>query len=135
MIRHINLIEDLMNSLLKRLVEKMFYYRDLFQAIVDFLLTVCTSNPGCQKIMLADINFFVDMINQRIESGLLISEIIKVNSVSEDSSSFVNYLIEKIVNEGYFKSSLFKLLIKLANIDQSCEEGEIPRSMNENSNQ
>jgi DNA-directed RNA polymerase specialized sigma54-like protein len=85
--------------------------------------------------MLADINFFVDMINQRIESGLLISEIIKVNSGSEDSSSFVNYLIEKIVNEGYFKSSLFKLLIKLANIDQSCEEGEIPRSMNENSNQ
>ena len=96
------------------------------------------NNSFCQKLLLKDLNFFVDMINQRIESGLLISEIIKSNSDSENGLSFVNYLIEKIIGEGYFKSTLFHLLIKLADNNETVEggENEIPRNQNqENSNQ
>lgn len=37
MIRHIGMINDLVNVLLKRLVFKELSYRDLFQAVVDFL--------------------------------------------------------------------------------------------------
>ena len=46
MIINTHMIQDLMNSLLKKLIDKMFYYRDLFQAIVDFFLTVCTNNAN-----------------------------------------------------------------------------------------
>ena len=54
------------------------------------------------------------MLNKQIETGELISEIIKSNTDIQYSQSFAKYLINKIINEGYFKSSLFQQLIKLA---------------------
>ena len=57
------------------------------------------------------------MKNCQIETGLLISEIIKCNSDPELSKHFIRYIINMIVNEGYFKSSIFKQLIKLAESD------------------
>ena len=47
------------------------------------------------------------MLNKQIETGLLISEIIKSNEDVKYSQSFAKYLISKIINEGYFKSTLF----------------------------
>jgi hypothetical protein len=44
MIRHIGLIEQL-NQLMVKLKDKMFYYRDLYQEIIDFLYIVCFNNP------------------------------------------------------------------------------------------
>lgn len=80
MIRHINLIDDLLNVLLKRLIFKEFYYKELFQTVVNFFFQCCYNNPNCQNYMLKDLNFFLDLMNNRIETGLLISEIIKSNS-------------------------------------------------------
>jgi hypothetical protein len=36
MLKHINLIDDLLNVLLKRLIYKEYSYRDLYQTVVDF---------------------------------------------------------------------------------------------------
>ena len=59
-------------------------------------------------------NFFLDMLNKQIQTGLLISEIIKSNTDIQYSQNFAKYLINKIINEGYFQSTLFDQLIKLA---------------------
>lgn len=40
MIRHIGLIE-LLNNLMVKLQSKMFYYRELYQIIIDFFYIVC----------------------------------------------------------------------------------------------
>lgn len=64
--------------------------------------------------MLPELNFFLDMMNQRIETGMLISEVIKSNTDVEYGKNFIKYLINKIFNEGYFKSTLFKQLIRMA---------------------
>ena len=114
MIRHINLIDDLLNVLLKRLIFKEFYYKELFQTVVNFFFQCCYNNPNCQNYMLKDLNFFLDLMNNRIETGLLISEIIKSNSVENYRQNFATYLVNKIVDEGYFKSTIFHQLIKLA---------------------
>jgi len=55
--------------------------------------------------LLPDINYFLDMLNHQIETGLLISEIIKSNTDINYSQNFAKYLVIKITN-GYFKSSL-----------------------------
>ena len=47
MIRHINLIDDLVNVLLKRLIFKELQYQDLFQTVVDFLFVICYQNANC----------------------------------------------------------------------------------------
>lgn len=120
MIRHINLIDDLVNVLLKRLIFKEIQYQDLFQTVVDFLFVICYQNANCQKYMLPELNFFLDMMSQRIETGMLISEVIKSNTDMEYSKNFIRYLINKIFKEGYYKSSLFKQLIRMAdNIQES----------------
>ena len=48
------------------------------------------------------------MMKHDVETGLLISEIIKSNQDAEYSKNFIKYLINKIINDDYFKSSLFK---------------------------
>jgi hypothetical protein len=108
MIRHINLINDVVNVLLKRLIFKEIFYKDLFQTVIDFLFALCYSNVSCQKFLLPELNFFLDLINHGIETGMLISEVIKCNSDPVYSKDFIKYLINKIFKEGYFKSSLFK---------------------------
>ena len=113
MIRHIGMIDQL-KSLMLKLEDKMFFYRDLYQCIIEFFTIVCDNNPMVQGYLLKDLNFFVDMINNRIETGALISEIIKCQLTETQKQEFINYLINKIINEGYFKSDLFYLLIKLA---------------------
>lgn len=54
------------------------------------------------------------MMNNKIETGLLISEIIKCNTDAEYSKNFIKYLIRKILEEGFFRSSLFRQLVRLA---------------------
>ena len=44
MVRHIGLIEQL-NQLMVKIKDKMFYYRDLYQEIIDFFYIVCFNNP------------------------------------------------------------------------------------------
>jgi hypothetical protein len=44
----------------------------------------------------------------KVETGLLISEIIKCNVDPELSKHFIRYIINMITNEGYFKSTIFK---------------------------
>lgn len=77
-----------------------------------------------QGYLLTDLNFFVDMINNRIETGILISEVIKCNLEIESTQKFIKYLINKIINEGYFKSTLFYLLMKLASGQSNSNEGD-----------
>jgi len=50
------------------------------------------------------------MMNQRITTDLLISEIIKSNADEQQRKNFSEYLINKIIKESYFKSSLVKQL-------------------------
>jgi len=78
MVRHIGLIEHL-NLLMNKIKEKMFFYRDLYQEIIDFFYIVCFNNPVVQGYLHQNLTFYVDMINNRIETGILISEIIKCN--------------------------------------------------------
>ena len=59
------------------------------------------------------------MLNKQIETGPLISEILKSNFDQKYAQNFAKYLIGKIMNEGYFISSLFQQLIKLAEISSS----------------
>ena len=121
-----------------KLKGKMFYYRDLYQEIIDFLYIICFNNPVVQGFLHKDLNFFVDMINNRIETGILISEIIKCNLADSNTENFIKYLINKIINEGYFKSTLFYLLMKLADGKQNenDEDNQIERNKNnESSNQ
>jgi len=80
MIRHIGMIDDVVNVLLKRLIFKEMSYRDLFQTCVDFLFAICYTNPSCQRSLLGELNFFLDMMDNKVETGLLISEIIKSNT-------------------------------------------------------
>lgn len=108
MIRHIGMINDLVNVLLKRLVFKEMSYRDLYQTVIDFLFQVCYSNPNCQLYMLGDLNFFLDLMNNKIETGLLISEIIKSNKDQKYCEHFIRYLIHKIIDDGFFKSQLIQ---------------------------
>jgi hypothetical protein len=63
---------------------------------------------------LPELNFFLDLINNGIETGMLISEVIKCNRDPVYSKDFIKYLINKIFKEGYFKSTLFKQLIRMA---------------------
>ena len=62
-----------------KLKDKMFYYRDLYQEIIDFFYIVCFNNPVVQGHLHQNLRMFVDMINNRIETGILISEVIKCN--------------------------------------------------------
>jgi hypothetical protein len=96
MIRHINLIDDLLNVILKRLIYKELYYNDLFQKIVDLLFLICQTNPNIQKTLLPDMNFFLDLMNIRVDTGSLISEIIKGNSDDEFTKSFILYVTDLI---------------------------------------
>jgi len=48
------------------------------------------------------------MMNNKIETGMLISEIIKSNQDEEYSKNFTRYLIKKIIDEGYFRSTLIQ---------------------------
>lgn len=64
------------------------------------------------------------MINNRIETGILISEVIKCNLENDETQKFINYLINKIIVEGYFKSTLFYLLMKLACEQSNSSEGD-----------
>lgn len=54
------------------------------------------------------------MMNNKIETGLLISEIIKCNTDRDYGRNFIKYLIRKILEEGFFRSSLFRQLVRLA---------------------
>lgn len=56
--------------------------------------------------MLGDLNFFLDLMNNKIETGLLISEIIKSNKDQKYCERFIRYLIYKIIEDGFFKSQL-----------------------------
>ena len=47
MLRHIGLINDLLNVLLKQLIFKEIQYRDLFQHCIDFFYACCYENPSC----------------------------------------------------------------------------------------
>jgi len=106
MLRHINIIDDLVNSLLRRLIFKEFYYKDLFQQVIHFLFNLAYQNPNCQKHLLPDLNFFLDMMNIGIETGPLIAEVIKSNTDPEYSKGFIKYIVNKIVVENRFTSSL-----------------------------
>jgi len=78
------------------------------------------------------------MINNRIETGILISEVIKCNLAESNTQDFIKYLINKIMTEGYFKSTLFYLLMKLADEQSNVneEDNKIERNKNnESSNQ
>jgi len=67
----------------------MFFYRDLYQEIIDFFYIVCFNNPIVQNYLLQDLKFFVDMINNRIETGILISEVIKCNLAIDETTNMV----------------------------------------------
>jgi hypothetical protein len=47
MLRHIGLINDLLNILLKQLIFKEIQYRDLFQYTIDFFYACCYENHSC----------------------------------------------------------------------------------------
>lgn len=81
--------------------------------------------------MLKDLNFFLDLMNSRIETGLLISEIIKSNSDENYRQSFATYLVNKIVDEGYFKSTIFHQLIKLAENDVPPDHDDADKETNQ----
>ena len=121
-IRHINIIDDLVNVLLKRLIYKELYYNDLFQKIIDLLFLTCQTNPNIQRALMPEINFFLDMMNIRVDTGQLISEIMKGNNDEEFTKKFILYLTNLIFEEGYFKSSLINQLIKLAAGDNNEEK-------------
>lgn len=61
--RHAGLIQDLLENTLKLLVNKEFYYRDLFQCTINYLYQMCVNNPSCQKMLLPDLDYFLDMMN------------------------------------------------------------------------
>jgi hypothetical protein len=107
-------MDDLVNVLLKRLIYKEFSYNDLFQKVVDFLFQCCVKNTNCQKQLLSELNFFLDMMNIKVETGVLLSEIIRSNEDHDYIKNFIRYIINKITQEGYYKSTLFHQLIKLA---------------------
>ena len=125
MLRHINIIDDLVNTLLRRLIFKEFNYTDLFQQVIQFLFAVTHENPNCQRHLLPDLNFFLDLMNKGIETGPLIAEVIKCNTDPEYSKGFIRYIVNKIVSENLFTSSLMKQLIRLAENAENHElEGE-----------
>lgn len=119
---------------MKKLEQRQFYYKDLFQTIIDFFHQSCLDNPSVQKILLPDLNYFLDMMNQRIPTDRLIGEIIKSNASETQRKDFAEYLISKILSEGYFRSSLINYLTKLAQ-SSSGEEGSAGNDEEENSNQ
>ena len=122
MLRHINIIDDLVNVLLRRLIFKENYYKELFQQVVQFLFTITHENPNCQRHLLPDLNFFLDLMNFGIETGPLIAEVIKSNTDPEYSKGFIRYIVNKIVHQNLFTSSLIKQLIRLA---ENAENHEI----------
>lgn len=76
-------------------------------------------------------------MNQNIETGLLIAEVIKCNRDPEYNKSFIKYIVNKIIVEGNFKSTLFHQLVMLAENNQDePEDGEeaSPALKVENSN-
>ena len=81
--------------------------------------------------MLKDLNFFLDLMNSRIETGLLISEIIKSNTDENYRQNFATYLVNKIVDEGYFKSTIFHQLIKLAENDVPPGHDDVDKETNQ----
>lgn len=54
----------------------------------------------------------------------MIAEIIKSNADDEQRRNFTDYLVSKIINEGYFKSSLIKQLIKLSKDKIGGDDGD-----------
>jgi len=64
MLRHIGMVDDILHVLLKRLIFKEIQYRDLFQQSVDFFYNCCYDNSSCQKLLLPNLNFFLDMLNK-----------------------------------------------------------------------
>lgn len=99
MLYHIGLTEDLQDKLLKRLASKKSFYKDLFQKIVDFIYRSCHKNSHCQRSLLPDMNFYLEMLNKDINTGMLVSEILKSNLDPEYSKNFIKFLIHKIVED------------------------------------
>lgn len=65
---------------MKQLVNKEVYYKELFQVSIDFFHQVCLNNSNVQEILLPNLNYFLDLMNLRITTEQLISEIIKSNA-------------------------------------------------------
>ena len=55
-----------------------------------------------------ELNFFIDLLDFNIDTGLLTSEVIRSNQNSASVQSYIKHTVNKILREGYYTSILFK---------------------------
>ena len=128
MFRHLHLAEDFLFILVRRLVFKK-EYTELFQLIIDLLFEMCRNDPNFQRQLLPQVNRFADLLNRNVETGGLIREVFKSNHFYEYEQSFIKYVIQLIIADGNFRSSLFYLLktfIVKENLDEESQQLENP---------
>jgi hypothetical protein len=78
-LKHIGISETLLNVLMKELIYNEFQHRILYQKVVDFLFILCYQNTTCQQHLMPHLNLLLELMNMEVNSGLLISEVIKCN--------------------------------------------------------
>lgn len=68
-------------------------------------------------------------MNRNVETGILIREIFKSNKNYEYEQSFIKYIINLIITDGNFRSSLFYMLktfIVKENLEEDFQQLENP---------
>lgn len=97
LLKNANIIDELLENTLQKMAGKEMLHRDIFQATIDFFLELCHNNPNCQNLLLPHLNYFLDLMNHRIVTDTLITEIIKSNADEKQRKNFAEYLIDKII--------------------------------------
>ena len=59
-------------------------------------------------MLLPELNFFIDLLDFNIDTGLLTSEVVRSNQNPASVQSYIKHIVNKILREGYYTSILFK---------------------------
>ena len=96
-VRHLNIANELINRLMKRLYYKPEYHFGLFKELINFLFMFVYQNPNNQRAMLPHLLYLVSLTDKDIPTPKLIAQIIWNHKDSDYGIRFLEFLVTKII--------------------------------------
>lgn len=99
MLRHLDVQTILINKLLKKIYFKEAEHFALFSEVSQFLFMYCYNNPNNQRSMLPHLNYLLSLTAKDINTPKLISQIVHSFKDTPKGLDFIQFIINKVVNE------------------------------------
>lgn len=99
MMRHLDIGNDLITNLMKKLYYKKEYHYTMYKEITNFLFMYCYKNPNNQRTMLKHLNYLVTLTDKNIQTPKLISQILINYKNTDYGMNFLQFLINKIITK------------------------------------